>query len=339
MSKFWSFRIGVTQFSWLLLLLVFASRMAFSQGFEPVNESATWKITTDSVFDEEGNPANPYITELFSKLFHDTEKEPRFSIEEFQQLLERPESQEVYTNRLIKYATPKSKAIQDSAHINYANVLMREAKIQEGVDFLNKHRDLFDRVEQKYGVPRKDIVSILMWESSLGKYSGDYRTFNIFMQQLLFLDKAQKFSVAEMLEFGEINEAEADSLLVANSKRLDKLRKRAIKGLVALLKHCKEQGMDPLEQRGSWGGAIGYVQFMPFNLHLAVDGDGDGIIDLNSWPDAVFSVANYLKNYGRYGASHQARRRGIFSYNPINTYVDGVIKYADAVWNRYTNES
>ncbi|HEX9975220.1 MAG TPA: lytic murein transglycosylase [bacterium] len=339
MSKFRSCIIGSARLLVLATPLLFISHQSFSQGFEPVNESATWKITPESVFDAEGNPANPYVTELFAKLLHVSENELRFSIEEFRQLLERPESQEVYAKQLIKYATPRSKTIQENEHNDYSNVLLKENKIQEGINFLRENKTTFEAVEQKYGVARKDIVAILMWESGLGKYSGNYRVFTIFMQQLLFLDDAQKFSVDEMITAGEISQAAADSMIEANWKRLDKLKKRAIKGLVALLKDCKEKGMDPLEQRGSWGGAIGYVQFMPFNLHLAVDGDEDGKIDLKTWPDAIFSVANYLKNYGNYGTSFRARRKGIFSYNPINTYVDGVIKYADAVWERYLRES
>lgn len=339
MSKFWNRNIGVVQFSIIFILILFFSRLSYSQGFEPVNESATWKITTEYVFDVEGNPANPYITELFSKLLYIDENERRFSIEEFRHLLARPESQEVYAKQLIKYATPQSKTIQETEHNDYSNVLLKEHKIQEGIQFLRTNKAILEAAELKYGVPRKDIVAILMWESGLGRYSGNYRVFNIFMQQLLFLDDAQKFSIDEMIKNGELSPGAADSVIEANRKRMDKLKKRAIKGLVALLKDCKEKSMDPLEQLGSWGGAIGYVQFMPFNLHLAVDGDGNGTIDLKSWPDAIFSVANYLKSYGNYGTSSRARRRGIFSYNPINTYVDGVIKYADAVWERYREES
>jgi len=338
MSKFRNCIFGGARLLVLAISFLFISHQSFSQGFEPVNNSATWKITIESVFDVEGNPANPYITELFSKLLHVSENEPRFSIEEFRQLLERPESQEVYAKQLIKYATPKSKTIQENEHNDYSTVLLKENKIQEGINFLKGNKATFEAVEQKYGVARTDIVVILMWESGLGKYSGNYRVFNIFMQQLLFLDDAQKFSVDEMITNGEISQAAADSMITANWKRLDKLKKRAIKGLVALLKDCKEKGMDPLEQLGSWGGAIGYVQFMPFNLHLAVDGDEDGKIDLKTWPDAIFSVANYLKNFGKYSKSHDARRRAIFSYNPINTYVNGVIKYADTIWVRYREE-
>jgi len=52
--------------------------------------------------------------------------------------------------------------------------------------------------------------------------------------------------------------------------------------------------------RGSWAGAVGHTQFMPSSyLRFAVDGDGDGRIDLwGSERDALASGANYLQTLG-----------------------------------------
>jgi len=52
--------------------------------------------------------------------------------------------------------------------------------------------------------------------------------------------------------------------------------------------------------RGSWAGAMGHTQFMPSAyLAHAVDGDGDGAIDLwHNETDALTSAANYLANLG-----------------------------------------
>src|SRR5258708_30792432 len=52
--------------------------------------------------------------------------------------------------------------------------------------------------------------------------------------------------------------------------------------------------------RGSWAGASGNTQFMPSTFQrAAVDFDGDGRRDLiESVPDALGSVANYLKRAG-----------------------------------------
>jgi len=51
---------------------------------------------------------------------------------------------------------------------------------------------------------------------------------------------------------------------------------------------------------GSWSGAFGMTQFIPTSFYeLAVDGDGDGRIDLyGSLPDALASSANHLKKRG-----------------------------------------
>ena len=50
---------------------------------------------------------------------------------------------------------------------------------------------------------------------------------------------------------------------------------------------------------GSWAGAMGQTQFMPSSyLKYAVDFDKDGRRDIwKSTPDALGSIANYLKGY------------------------------------------
>lgn len=51
---------------------------------------------------------------------------------------------------------------------------------------------------------------------------------------------------------------------------------------------------------GSWSGAFGMTQFIPTSFYeLAVDGDGDGRVDLySSLPDALASTANHLRKRG-----------------------------------------
>jgi membrane-bound lytic murein transglycosylase B len=58
--------------------------------------------------------------------------------------------------------------------------------------------------------------------------------------------------------------------------------------------------IDARSMTGSWAGAMGQTQFMPSSyLQYAVDFDGDGHRDIwKSTPDALASVANYLKGYG-----------------------------------------
>ena len=139
-------------------------------------------------------------------------------------------------------------------------------------------------------------------------------------------------AIAQLRSNGRYD-ASRDATADERGRRFDKLKRRAVGNLVSLLRVSKEKGQDPTAQRGSWAGAIGYPQFMPASLRYAADGDGDGVIDLKHWPDAIFSVASYLSAHG-YDKSYAGRKKGIHAYNPINSYVHGVIRYADAIVRR-----
>ncbi len=58
--------------------------------------------------------------------------------------------------------------------------------------------------------------------------------------------------------------------------------------------------IDAATMTGSWAGAMGQTQFMPSSyLRYAVDFDGDDRRDIwKSTPDALASMANYLKGFG-----------------------------------------
>jgi membrane-bound lytic murein transglycosylase B len=225
-------------------------------------------------------------------------------------------------------------SIQKTENYNFANNLLQDDKINEGVNFTNRNSGFLIKAEKKYGVYRQDIVSILMWESGLGKYTGSCRVFNIFMAQILFLDAAQKYALNKIIKKERVNPLADSQFREYEIKRLNHRKHDAVDGLVSLLRFCKANNLDPLSQTGSWGGAIGYVQFMPFSLIYAVDADSNGLIDLNDWPDAIYSVANYLKLKGNYSKDDNGRRNAIFQYNHSDEYVNGVMLYADTISKR-----
>ena len=298
----------------------------------------TWKINYNTVFDEQGNPRSKSIEKLISNLEKENGEGLQFSKEEFIQLLKREEADHVYVKEIVRYATPKSRHIQKQQHKSYTKVFLKEKRIKAGVNFLKKYNTLLVKAQDEYNVARKDIVAILMWESGLGEFTGKHQVFNIFMAQLLFLEKAQEYAIEQMNKKGEEYPNEHTDTPQKQKERFDALRRSAVSGLTSLLRYSKVHNYDPLLQKGSWGGAIGYTQFMPYRLNLAIDGDKDGDVDLFSWPDAIFSVANYLKTYGKYGWKYSQRKKGIYSYNHSEEYVNGVIAYADAIWKRYTQK-
>ena len=114
----------------------------------------------------------------------------------------------------------------------------------------------------------------------------------------------------------------------AGKKRVERLKKNAFSNFKALLIQAKEKNFDPNEVKGSWAGAIGFPQFMPASMKFAVDGNGDGNIDLFVMEDAIASVANYLKLHGYLEKGSVAAFK---AYNNDKIYAEGVKKYSDLV--------
>jgi membrane-bound lytic murein transglycosylase B len=262
-------------------------------------------------------------------------KNGNWTKDEFLKLIRRPEVDTIYYDILNKYARFDSKQYQEKEAENYLKIFMREDRIEKGVKFLIDYQKVLVKAEKDFNVAGKDIVSILMWESGLGEFTGNYRVFNVFLNQILYLDLVEELLV---LDYEKKNGKTPYKNLEEENKakrRIAKIRESAVNSIIALLRESKKKNIDPLEQLGSWGGAIGYVQFMPFNLHYAIDGDNNGTIDLYTFPDAIFSCANFLKTVGKYKNEENNRKKAIYRYNPSNNYVIGVITYADTIWNRY----
>lgn len=73
-----------------------------------------------------------------------------------------------------------------------------------------------------------------------------------------------------------------------------------VSNVYASVRLLEEGVVEPDEFLGSWSGAFGMTQFIPTSFYeLAVDGDGDGDVDLyESLPDALASAANHLRQRG-----------------------------------------
>jgi hypothetical protein len=77
-------------------------------------------------------------------------------------------------------------------------------------------------------------------------------------------------------------------------------------------------------------GAMGPMQFLPSTfVAYAVDGDGDGIANIQDPADAIYSAARYLCAWGA-GLGGRSLYAAIFAYNHADWYVREVIKLAIA---------
>jgi lytic murein transglycosylase len=120
-------------------------------------------------------------------------------------------------------------------------------------------------IGRRYGVDPAVLVAIWGKETSFGAVTGDFDLLN---------------SLASLAYEGRRRQLFAGEF-VATLRMIDR-------------------GIPRGTLRGSWAGATGHPQFLPsVYLRLAVDGDGDGRVDIwNSPMDGLASIANYLSNAG-----------------------------------------
>ena len=157
----------------------------------------------------------------------------------------------------------------------YMRNRMSDARIERGQRLLEEHRDLFAQIEAKYGVQPYYLVAFWALESNFGDFTGGFSVIN------------------------------ALSTLAYNPRRADFFRSELLTAL-----HIIDAGhIEASRMTGSWAGAMGQCQFMPSTFKAyAVDGDGDGRIDIwNSLPDIFASAANFLSKSGWKGNERWGR--------------------------------
>ena len=149
----------------------------------------------------------------------------------------------------------------------YRAIFITPARIAAGVVFATKHQTLLNRGSKETGVPISGLVGILGVETSFGRIMGRYKVIDSLY-----------------------------TLTVGYPPRSGFFRQQ----LINLFYLVREENIAIETVRGSYAGAMGAPQFIPSSYrNFAIDGDGDGLIDLfENWDDIVMSVANYLKVNG-----------------------------------------
>ena len=149
----------------------------------------------------------------------------------------------------------------------YKKLFIEDKRITNGKKFIKDNASLFDQVEKEFGVPREIITSILGVETRYGKIKGSYRVLDSLATLGFDFPRRSKFFKSELVQFFILT---------------------------------RENNLDINSIQGSYAGAMGYGQFISSSYRAyAIDYDGDGYADLfDSVPDAVASIANYLKKHG-----------------------------------------
>jgi membrane-bound lytic murein transglycosylase B len=150
---------------------------------------------------------------------------------------------------------------------DYLNLLVSDARIDNGRIKLAELAKILAAVETAYGVDRHIVLAIWGVESNYGAGMGSRSVVRSLATLAAYDARRPQFWRAELL---------------------------------AALRILQSGDTSAENMAGSWAGAMGHTQFMPttYAVH-AVDFDKDGRRDIwNSIPDALASTANYLKTSG-----------------------------------------
>lgn len=156
----------------------------------------------------------------------------------------------------------------------YRARFLEPVRLQAGQDFWRAHEATLARAQTTYGVPASVIVGVIGVETLYGRHTGQFRVLDALTTLAFDFPDSHPRAAARTAFFRD--------------------------ELGHFLELARQQDWDPQAPRGSFAGAMGWPQFMPSSWRrFAVDFDQDGRIDLfNSVPDAIGSVANYLREFG-----------------------------------------
>jgi membrane-bound lytic murein transglycosylase B len=203
--------------------------------------------------------------------------------------------------------------------------LLTEESLERCRGFLQLHAAAFDLAYRTYGVPSKVICGILRIETNFG------------IPTRLSPNPVGAIPAINRLVTLYVRPLPRERL----SQRFARWQQFAVHELKELLGAATKFGWDLFQIPGSLTGAIGLAQFEPSSLKLAIDGNGDGKIDLFDADDAIPSIANYLATHGWDGdPMHQQRAiyayyGGNYVHDPNKFYMHAVLKYADG-FDEYT---
>ena len=149
---------------------------------------------------------------------------------------------------------------------DYRPIFVNDLRIQRGRVFMHEQAEWLERAEETFGVDRALIAAIIGVETNYGRNLGSFRVLDALVTLGFDYPPRQAFFRSELGHF---------------------------------LQLVQEESLDLRETLGSYAGAMGRGQFISSSYRAyAVDFNGDGRRDLiNSWPDAIGSVANYFREH------------------------------------------
>jgi lytic murein transglycosylase len=157
-------------------------------------------------------------------------------------------------------------AVFSQTFLEFSDRMIAKYRIASGTQKLAKQKDLFQRIEQQFGVPGPVLVAFWGLETDFGAGIGSLPTLTTV------------------------------TTLAYDCRRTELFQRQ----LLAALRIIERGDLTPQQMVGPHAGELGQMQFLPTHyVDYGVDFDGDGRRDLlRSSPDALASAANYLAKVG-----------------------------------------
>ena len=173
----------------------------------------------------------------------------------------------------------------------YRKRFIEPVRLKAGRVFWDQNQSFLSQVEQESGVPAEIIVAIIGIETIYGRQTGSFRVKDVLSTLAFSYPDTPNKTAREQLFKDQLKELILMCWTEAGGKLPSKNSSQGINS--SRFNSC-------LNQNSSYAGAIGLPQFMPSSIRsFAIDGDGDGQIDLKQSPkDAIASVANFMKKHG-----------------------------------------
>jgi membrane-bound lytic murein transglycosylase B len=173
----------------------------------------------------------------------------------------------------------------------YRKRFIEPIRLKAGKAFWDENKAFLTQTEQDFGVPAEIIVAIIGIETIYGRQTGNFRVKDVLSTLAFSYPDTPNKTAREQLFKDQLQELILMCWTEAGGKLPAKNSSQGINDL--RFNAC-------LNQNSSYAGAIGLPQFMPSSIRsFAVDGDGDGRIDLKQSPkDAIASVASFMKKHG-----------------------------------------
>jgi len=175
--------------------------------------------------------------------------------------------------------------------VAYRKRFIEPVRLKAGKAFWEQNQAFLNQIEQETGVPPEIIVAIIGIETIYGRQTGNFRVKDVLSTLAFNYPNTPNKASREQLFKDQLKEL----ILLCWSDSGGKLpAKNSIQDF------SNTRFNTCLNQNSSYAGAIGLPQFMPSSIRsFAVDGDGDGRIDLRlSSKDAIASVGNFMRGQG-----------------------------------------